>query len=260
MPALEKAFERFCQKQRSAARSIPPRIHLIWLGSFPPPQALLATQSWKQHHPAWEVKLWTDADVSGFSWTHPQHQWLFHELKTASEKSDILRFEIMYRYGGVYSDTDVVCFKPFDPLVTKGSALIAGLEANWIPHFAKPIIGSAVFASLPQNPIMQRSLEYTQLEQEAPFIPLRSGPGPFTRACLEALEAGDQKIVVLPSSYFYPLPGNKRLCSQQELLNSIRPESFTIHLWEGSWLQTQSDLLTFLRKNKPQIVAKKGPS
>ena len=254
LAALEKTFETFCQKETRGKCQIPSRIHLIWLGSPPPQQALAAMQSWKRHHPAWEIKLWTDADLPHFSWTNPHHQHLFYKAKNGSEKSDLLRFELMYQYGGIYSDTDVVCFKSFEPLLAKGAALIAGIEANWMPQFAKPIIGSAVFASTPKNPLMQRCLEWTQSAEEAPSLPcpMRSGPGPLTEACFEALQGGDASLAILPCSYLYPLPGEKRLCSQQELLHFIKPESFTIHLWEGSWLQTQSELLTFLRKNRPQ--------
>ena len=36
------------------------------------------------------------------------------EQKILGEKSDIFRYEILYRFGGVYVDTDFECIKPFE--------------------------------------------------------------------------------------------------------------------------------------------------
>lgn len=40
----------------------------------------------------------------------------FDAAKNYGEKSDILRYEILFVYGGVYADVDVECLQPFDAL------------------------------------------------------------------------------------------------------------------------------------------------
>jgi hypothetical protein len=33
---------------------------------------------------------------------------------TIGERVDVLRYDILYRYGGIYADCDCICLKPFD--------------------------------------------------------------------------------------------------------------------------------------------------
>ena len=236
MQIAEHLFEQFCALPPSMP-AIPPIIHMIWLGSPPPPAVRLVMASWIKHHPTWEVKLWTDEEVQDLQWSHPKSAFLFAEAKNWAEKSDILRFEILHQYGGIYTDTDAVCLKPLNPLLESGLSFFACFEDNKVNQSKLPLVGSAVVLAAKNHPILHRCLEYSSSEREAPGIQqyLRSGPGPLSRACYEALEAGDQDLVILPRSYFYPLPWMKRYGDLKEVLKSIRPESFTVHLWEGTW-------------------------
>ena len=47
-------------------------IHQIWLGSNSPPTEWL--DSWKDKHPNWEYKLWTEKDVASFKWPNSRVQ------------------------------------------------------------------------------------------------------------------------------------------------------------------------------------------
>lgn len=40
----------------------------------------------------------------------PQHLQIFHQL-TLVERTDMLRYMIIYVYGGVYADLDVECYR-----------------------------------------------------------------------------------------------------------------------------------------------------
>ncbi|MFI0434341.1 MAG: glycosyltransferase family 32 protein [Parachlamydiaceae bacterium] len=218
--------------------SIPPHIHLIWLGSPPPKEVNIAINSWKKHHPKWIIQLWTDEDIAAFNWTSPRSEEIFLKGKNWAEKSDILRFEILYQFGGIYTDIDVICLKAFDDLMTQGLTCFCCLE---IPHIDllihAPLIGSAIIGAAQYSEVMRQCMEYTQTEKEAPGIPqyIRSGPGPLSKACFKALENRIPSVLILPCSYFFPLPWTKRLTSFDGLALKIKPESFAIHLWEFSW-------------------------
>jgi inositol phosphorylceramide mannosyltransferase catalytic subunit len=241
----EKKFVNFCQAQGALGKpssdfSIPPVIHLIWLGSTPPPTVDLAIASWKKYHPKWEIILWTDEKLKKFSWSNARSEDFFKEGKNWAEKSDILRFEILYQFGGIYSDTDVICLKSFEGLVTRGLTFFAGFESNKIKRFGRPLIGSAIIGAAKNSSVIKRCIDYSQSAKEAPSIHqhIRSGPGPMSKASYEALEAGQENILLLPCSYLYPLPWEKRLAPLNEIIENIRPESFAIHLWEGSWFDS----------------------
>lgn len=236
----EKKFDCFCLQKASGTFSIPPIVHLIWLGSTPPPAVNLSIASWKKYHPTWEIKLWTEKEIQNFAWSCPHSETFFKDAKNWAEKSDILRFEILYQFGGIYSDTDVICLKSFEDLVTKNLTFFAGFESNKIKRFGRPLIGSAIIGAAKNSSVIKACLDYSQTAEEAPSIHqhIRSGPGPISRAAYEALESEQEGILLLPCSYLYPLPWEKRLASLNEVLENIRPESFAIHLWEGSWFDS----------------------
>ena len=57
-----------------------------------------------KYHPDWEYKLWTDETVKEITLINQE---LFDKAKNYGEKSDILKWELVYRFGGVYIDTDM---------------------------------------------------------------------------------------------------------------------------------------------------------
>lgn len=238
----EKAFNTFCEKiasnsSPSPSFSIPPIIHFIWMGSPPTPAVNAAIESWKRHNPNLEIKLWTEKEIEDFVWSELHSKKFFEEGKNWAEKSDILRFEILYQYGGVYSDTDVVCTNSVEDLLTNDLNFFAGFESNKIKRFGRPLVGCSVLGAARNCPVIKRCLDFSQTAEEAPTIHqhLRSGPGPTSKAAYEALENGAEGVLVLPCSYLYPMPWEKRLSTPSEVAKNIRPETFAIHLWEGSW-------------------------
>uniref|UniRef100_A0A7R9VF39 Alpha 1,4-glycosyltransferase domain-containing protein n=1 Tax=Pseudictyota dubia TaxID=2749911 RepID=A0A7R9VF39_9STRA len=120
---------------KSSRSRIPRLIHFIWLGSDPfPPHSLGRTehtrdvsddrrwndtmQSWADYHSEssnWRIQVWTDDSVAELRQLHPP---LVNDaafayalsIKNYGLASDILRLELLYKFGGVYIDVDYVCF------------------------------------------------------------------------------------------------------------------------------------------------------
>ena len=101
------------------------------------------------------------------------------------------------------------------------------------------MLGSAIIGAARNSTVIKRCIDYTYSpdENDGSLQYVRSGPGPLTKAFLEALKDNMQTVLVLPCSYFYPLPWCERLLSFNELTSKIRNESFAIHFWEFSWEQ-----------------------
>ena len=96
----------FCLEPR-----IPKIIHQIWLGSKLPEQYYIWQQTWIKNHPDWQYILWTDAEIEKLNLVNKR---LYNACKSYGAKSDIARYEILYRYGGLYVDCDFECLQPFD--------------------------------------------------------------------------------------------------------------------------------------------------
>ena len=90
-------------------KRIPKIIHQIWLGPLEPPKE--AMESWKDFHPNWEYILWTEKNLPAL-----KNQNAFDRSDAYSQKADILRYEILQDFGGIFVDADEHCIKNIDPL------------------------------------------------------------------------------------------------------------------------------------------------
>jgi hypothetical protein len=122
-------YDRLKGYMRSPGKEerIPRVIHFIWLGPDPfPMKSVQNVRSWRAKHPDWKFCFWTDrkrpTPLPDMELRYVQ-EFPFFKLKECfsqsdnfGEQSDLLRYEVLYREGGVYVDHDVSCFKPFDVL------------------------------------------------------------------------------------------------------------------------------------------------
>jgi mannosyltransferase OCH1-like enzyme len=199
---------------------IPFILHHIWLGSLLPEACRLFRDSWQSFNPSWTYVLWTD-DESNFSFGHvvstydALHQLLNEEkeqlivfdirnmilvnqeaydaTKNYGEKSDILRYEVLYEFGGLYVDTDFECLKPFDVLHYYCD-FYTGISYSANFSFLNGLIGSA-----PKSNILKYCIEDLKKNdgQEA-FLEIiyRTGPRHLTRSFFKALDRGYSGIAL----------------------------------------------------------------
>lgn len=112
--------------------AIPKIIHYCWFGRNPlPAKAKKCIDSWKVYLPDYEIKEWNEDnfDVNQISYTSQAYQ-----AKKYAFVSDYARFWILYKYGGLYFDTDVEVIKPFDDVVSEGAFI--GIENEGIVECA----------------------------------------------------------------------------------------------------------------------------
>jgi hypothetical protein len=97
---------------------IPKIIHYCWFGGNSLPElALKCIDSWKKYFPDYEIKEWNETNYD------------VHKIAYASEAygakkyafvSDYARFDILYKYGGIYFDIDVEVIKSFECILKNG--------------------------------------------------------------------------------------------------------------------------------------------
>ncbi len=251
---LEANFRNFCVKQLANPQiydsppsrfSIPAKLHFIWLGSVMPPDVELIINTWKLHHPGWEVHIWNDAKLPDFTWTSAHTKKAFYEAKTWAEKADVLRYETLYQFGGVYSDIDIICYKSFNDLISQEASFIAGQETNHIyPGTHHPLyICTALIAAAAGDAVIDYCLKHLTTLEDRPGISqlIRTGPLLLSDACRHHLTTTHrERILVLPCSYFYPLPyfhnqTHKQLTANEIRRHFISQESMAVHLWAKTW-------------------------
>lgn len=98
---------------------IPRVIHYCWFGRNPLPElAVKCIESWKKYCPGYEIREWNEDnyDLDSCKYVRQAYeagQWAF--------VSDYVRFDILFRYGGIYFDTDVELLKPIEPIIDRGA-------------------------------------------------------------------------------------------------------------------------------------------
>jgi mannosyltransferase OCH1-like enzyme len=92
---------------------IPKIIHLVWLGGERPSKFDYLLTEIKRINDDYEVIEWNDSNID-FELINRK---VFDECENLGAKSDILRFEVLYRYGGIYLDYDFLQLKKFDDIL-----------------------------------------------------------------------------------------------------------------------------------------------
>jgi len=208
----ETATGRF---RRLRAQRIPRTIHRVWLGEAPMPQEFESfARSFVAHHPDWEMRLWTDADLTTLGLGPTERA----RARTAAELSNLVRYELLHRYGGVYVDADVECLRALTPLL-RGIDAFAALEAPGR-------VGNAVLGAVAGHPVFARA---ARLARRTVGIgacsPDASGPY-FLSLIIEQ----EPRVTLFPSRLFYPYSWE-----EPERRHESFPDAYTVHHWTMSW-------------------------
>jgi mannosyltransferase OCH1-like enzyme len=93
---------------------IPRLLHQIWVGPRPAPVKWLAT--WRELHPQWQYRLWGNRELVTEPWVNERHIRDYYRRGRFNGVADLMRYEILYRFGGVVVAADSICLHPIDEL------------------------------------------------------------------------------------------------------------------------------------------------
>lgn len=196
---------------------IPHIIHHIWLGD--PMQMHLERYlaTWNRHHPAWEHRLWV-----GFDDLRNQNLYDRAEEITPSVgqfRSDIARYEILHRYGGVYVDCDFECRRPLDELI-EGLDLFAAWETDGV------WVNNAIIGATPDDPLIDeliRKLPANVSRKRGKRPNVMTGPQFLTPHWVQA------DAPTFPAALFYPYRWD-----ELDRAGEAFPEAYAVHHWDNA--------------------------
>lgn len=212
---------------------IPKIIHQIWLGSPVPERFKAMMRSWQEKHPDWEYILWTEETLKSYKF---QNKRAFDTAWNYGAKSDILRYELVEHFGGIYVDVDFECIRPLDPLVYAHSFFTSIGDYDYV--------NNAIFGAAPHHPILQKIVKIVSVipDHELTGSPWdNTGPKFFTNQVCRYLKRRNDGIIY-PIKFFHPMPNYLRHqywrgeLSSSFLRSLFIKETFAIHYWAGSWL------------------------
>jgi mannosyltransferase OCH1-like enzyme len=127
-------------------------IHYVWLGKGEKsPKIKYCIESWKKLYPDAEIKEWNEDnyDINSNAYVKKAY-----EDKKYAFASDYIRFDILYRFGGVYLDTDVELIKDITPLL--GTSFM-GFERD-----EEVAPGLIMYAAKTGEPLIKELLDFYQ--------------------------------------------------------------------------------------------------
>lgn len=208
-------------QQASAPRlCLPRRFHWVWLGTRPIPEEHRDwIDGWRRLHPGWTATVWTDATLPEL-----RNQREFDEADSYSKKSDFARYELLFRFGGVYLDTDVECLRNIEPLLDQVTAF-AGEEYPGL-------IGSAILGSEPGHPWVEAVVTGMPGSVAEHFLTMeQTGPAYLTR-----VTAPRSDVKIFAPDVFYPVRSTGDTTSRD-----FGPETFAVHRFAKSWAAIEAD-------------------
>ena len=185
---------------KTISKKIPKIIHQIWIGPKPRPHILM--DSWRLKNPDFEYILWNESEFEkrGIKF-ECQHR--IDSIEEICGKVDIMRLEILYKYGGIYIDADSICIEPFDTYLMAHTAF-AGYENETM---RPSLVATGTMGFPPEYPLCRAAIEWilknpVSQRETGRRAWMNVGPGLLTLMLSSNLYP---EFKVLPSHTFLPI-------------------------------------------------------
>lgn len=207
--------------------NIPKLVHYCWFGNQEMPIDLKKyVNEWKYILNDYEIVEWNESnfDISSLPFTQEAY-----DSKMWAFVSDYVRTYVLYKYGGIYLDTDMELINNFDYLLDNEA--FCGFES--MSH-----LGTAVLGSKQGNPWIKDIMD---IYHDKHFINQDGtlDKTPNTRYVTDITKANYglkinnkfqhlSEVSIYPRNYFYA----KNLYTHKTKINK---DTIGIHHWKGSW-------------------------
>ena len=241
-------------KQQPAA-GIPKIIHQIQIGEINKPLSAKVIE-WinrtKAVNQDYEHRLWSSKqELESFvNEKYPHILLAYKMLPFDIQRYDLVRLLILYEFGGVYIDTDVECFQPFDVLLQNKKvcfALEPDTHASDFENFPY-MLGTFFIATEPQNEFIKYLIDGILggiFEKHSTHNPtqIMKSTGPAKVTELHRKAQGHFPVSLIPSKFLSPL-------NQSQINDYLRGKyfseiegAFMIHLYAGAWVDSSENKL-----------------
>jgi hypothetical protein len=225
---------------------IPKIIHYCWFGQKEKPNLTnKCISSWKEYLPDFQLIEWNE---DNFDFSHCLFAHQAYKAEKFAFVADYVRACVLYKYGGIYMDTDMEVLRKFNSSMLMDNAF-AGCERIGL-------INAAILGAIPNNFWMKEIKEYYE---KIPFIKENGCYNSIPIVTILTLfckrlgyldndehQFLDGNIHIYPVEYFYP---------KSYETNKVRftDNTVTIHYFAGSWLPFRERLFNMVCKPLKRI-------
>jgi len=198
---------------------VPRIIHQFWVGPPMPAVYREFAAGWRRLHPGWYYRLWSEADLPPL-----RNQALYDDAAhlcpgfEGQLRADVLRYELLHRFGGVWVDMDFEPRKPLDDLLEDVSCFAAWERQD-------KVVNNAIMGAEAGHPFIASLIEAlpaSVLSRKSKRPSLVSGPH-FITAQYRLHPDG---VTVFDEALFYPYR-----CDELHRTEDEFPEAYAVHHW-----------------------------
>ncbi len=219
--------ERYTKEQL-----IPKKIHYCWFGGKKIPLFLRnCIDSWKEKCPDYEIIQWNEHnyDVGRHPFTKEAH-----ESKKYGFVADVARLDILYEYGGIYLDADVMLIKNLDDLLYQPGFIGTEKWGN--------VNTGGGCGFIAKHPMLKKMLEYrnqVHFTRADGSLNLTTNGIYETKPFLEMGFKPDNTLQTIGNVTIYPSyinhPYDYMSCETYETDSTV-----SIHYFYGSWMEDEA--------------------
>ncbi len=129
---------------------IPKKIWMYWEGDLPA-FVQACVENIRKKNPNYEVYFLTPDTIKNYSDVDVSHI----ESVTPQQKADLIRFDLIYQYGGIWLDSSILIYENFDwiqsLIIEKNTNCLAYYRAKNTTCLDYPVIESWLLASVEKN-------------------------------------------------------------------------------------------------------------
>lgn len=206
---------------------IPKTVHRIWFGPKPMRRELVEFgKTWERA--GYDVLLWTENNLPPLA-----NQDIYDEIGRVGvntgggvpelgvwvQRADLVSYELIHQFGGIYANTDMECLRSLDPILD-GVHAFAGMEDS--EFLSNALMGCVRGDEFYGELIQELPVRF----REMPGEPMNAVTGPHLLSRMQRLNPDG--LTIFPKHYFNPVlfDGQDMNREWQEF-----PDSFCVHHW-----------------------------
>lgn len=229
---------------------IPKIIHQSYKSISTLPQEWADTPSrWKELHPTYEYKFWSDEDNRNL--IQQYYPWFldtYDAYPAPIQRADAARYFAVLHYGGIYADMDILPIRNVDPLLHKLNLPENAEKEMIVAETYNLGLTNALFASVPNSTVLHQFVK--ELSQHTKplygfelFIPhfavlLSTGP---TRLWIYLNQYRSKIVTLNPAGW-----GQCHQCKQNKKMCLPQKGSFFETRKGGSWHKWDTRIMNFI--------------
>ena len=212
---------------------IPKLIHYCWFGGKKKPRLVRdCIKSWHNFLPDYKIIEWDERN------TDLSHEFVkeAYKLKKWAFVSDYIRLKMLYEFGGIYLDTDMMVLKSFNSLL-ENKCFFGAEDLNFIScgiigaEKGNDFINKCLFKY--ETIVINKDSDYNLITMPFLVTQIFRKSYDFKMFFNKGLKVKD--IVIYQTDFFYPLP-NLMKNDFINYRNYITSNTIAVHLWNASWV------------------------